>query len=133
VWTSHVYLDGTSPEAIARATRKLDRDLAIASAHGLPFVLGEIGERAPGGARFCADGAPHDPARLFSAVLDAPGRTAIDAAVFWGEGQCGLAVPGSARRITIGAGGDSADLSPGDTAARAAVRAARSLPRFRVE
>ncbi|MFT3767727.1 MAG: hypothetical protein QM820_19915 [Minicystis sp.] len=132
VWTSHVYapLSADAVE-IGRATAKLDHDLAIAAELGRPFILGELGQHVRGEARFCGEGAAHDPARLFGAVLAA--RPAIEAALFWGEGQCGLSVPGSAMRITIGAGGDSADLAPGDTAARAAVRAARSLGRFRVD
>ena len=131
IWTSHVYVPaGASAGEIVAATRKLDLDLALAAEHGLPFVLGELGEHARDARRFCGEGAPHDPARLFSAILDVPSRAAIDAAIFWGDGQCGLAVPGSTRRITIGAGGDSADLAPGDAAARDAVRARRRTPRF---
>jgi hypothetical protein len=132
VWTSHVYAPlAADPAELGRATAKLDRDLALAAELRLPFVLGELGQHGREAARFCAEGAPHDPGQLFAAVL--PARPAIEAALFWGEGQCGLAVPGSGARITIGAGGDSADLSPGDGPARAAVRAARGLPRFRAD
>jgi hypothetical protein len=132
VWTSHVYTPrDAGPNDLGRATRKLDLDLAVAAEHGLPFILGELGQNAPGEGRFCGDGARHDPARLFAAVLDA--RPAIEAALFWGEGHCALPVSGSGRRITIGAGGDSADLAPGDAAARDAVRAARTWPRFRAQ
>lgn len=132
VWTSHVYAPETaSAEELRLATTKLDLDLAIAAAHGLPFVLGELGQRTRGATRFCGEGPPHDPAGLFAAVLDAPPHADIDAVVFWGEGRCGLPIPGSTRRITIGAGGDSADLSPGDAAAHAALRALRAHPRFR--
>jgi hypothetical protein len=132
VWTSHVYAPAAAtPAELAAATRKLDLDLSIAAAHGLPFVLGELGQRARGEARFCGEGLAHDPAALLAAVLDP--RPAVDAAIFWGEGQCDLAVPGTGRRVTIGAGGDSADLAPGDAAARAALRGARARPRFRVE
>lgn len=131
VWTSHVYVEaGAGAAEIARATRKLDLDLALAAELRLPFLLGEIGERAPGSTPFCGEGSRHDPARLFAAVLDA--RPAIEAALFWGEGHCDLAVPGSARGFRVGAGGDSADLAPGDHAARAAVRAARATARFSV-
>ena len=134
VWTSHVYAPRSATAAeIAVATRKLDLDLAVAAEHGLPFLLGELGQRARSEARFCGEGVTHDPAELLAAVLDPPPRMAIEAAIFWGEGQCGLAVPGSGHRVTIGAGGDSADLAPGDVAARAAVRAARSRPRFRAD
>jgi hypothetical protein len=129
VWTSHVYAEaGAGAAEIAGATRKLDLDLALAAELRLPFLLGEIGQRAPGSATFCGEGLRHDPARLFAAVLDP--RPAIDAALFWGEGHCDLAVPGSSRRLRVGAGGDSADLAPGDHQARAAVRAARGAPRF---
>lgn len=132
VWTSHVYVPlGAPPDQIARATRKLDLDLAVAAEDGLPFLLGELGQLAPGRARFCGEGVRHDAAQLFAEVLDT--RPAIDAALFWGEGHCGLPVPGTGRRITIGAGGDSADLAPGEAAVRAAVRALRASARFRAE
>ncbi|APR85807.1 Hypothetical protein A7982_11156 [Minicystis rosea] len=130
IWTSHVYapLDA-DPAELRRATWKLDLDLRIAAELGRPFLLGEIGQHLRGEAPFCGEGTAHDPARLFTAALET--RRAIEAALFWGEGHCGLPVPGTGRRITIGAGGDSADLAPGDTAARSAVRAARALARFR--
>lgn len=142
VWTSHVYATRAASEKapeIDRATAKLDRDLALSAELGLPFVLGEIGQllrnEPP---RFCRDGAPHDLAQLFNSVL-APARSgsrrgAIDAALFWGEGRCGLAVPSAygERRINLGAGGDSADLGPGEAEARDVLAAWRRSPRFRV-
>jgi hypothetical protein len=132
VWTSHVYAPAAAtPAELAAATAKLDLDLALAAEHGLPFLLGELGERARGEPRFCGEGLAHDPAALLAAVLDP--RPRVDAAIFWGEGQCGLVVPGTGRRVTIGAGGDSADLAPGDTAARGALRDARTWPRFRAD
>ena len=142
VWTSHVYAaraaSAQAPE-LERATWKLDLDLELSAELGLPFLLGEIGQllrsEAP---RFCSDGAPHDLAQLFTSVLEpkrsGSRRGAIDAALFWGEGRCGLAVPSASgtRRINLGAGGDSADLGPGEAEARAVLAAWRRSPRFRV-
>jgi len=128
VWTSHVYapLGGDS----ARATAKLDLDLAFAAESGLPFVVGEIGQHVPGtGARFCADGPRHDLDSLFREVLGP--RTSIDRAIFWGEGHCRLDV--GRGLVAIGAGGDSADLGPNETEARSAVAGLRRTPRFRTE
>lgn len=140
IWVSHVYAPRAASIAapeIAEATRKLDMDLAIAKEHGLPFLLGEIGQTVRGApARFCGEGVTHDLPQLFRAVLEsAPGhesRGDIESAIFWGEGRCGLAIPWGAgsRRVTIGAGGDSADLAPGDGASRAALRALRGEARF---
>lgn len=147
VWTSHVYatLDpkGGSAEdhrrERARATAKLDVDLAFAAEAGLPFFVGELGQHVKGAAaRFCSDGPRHDIDDLFRTALeptaDGPRRGGIDAAVFWGEGMCHLEVQGGerARVVSIGAGGDSADLGPNEIEAREAVRAARLGPRFRV-
>ncbi len=143
VWTSHVYAplaaSARAPEVQA-ALGKLDLDLDVAADTGLPFLLGEVGQWSRGApAGFCRDGATHDVEQLFAAVLEpsarSPRRGAIEAALFWGEGRCDLGVE-SARgplRITIGAGGDSADLGPGDSTARTAVRTAREQPRFRSE
>jgi hypothetical protein len=134
VWTSHVYAPlGAAPADLARATKKLDLDLAIAAEHHLPFLLGELGQHARGEVAFCGSGPAHDPAALFAAVLEP--RPAIDAAIFWGEGRCDLALPSpaGARRISVGVGGDTADLAPGDERAREAVRAARASARFRAD
>ena len=143
IWTSHVYAPraprASAPE-IGAATVKLDRDLALASERGLPFLLGELGQRAPGpDPGFCRDGQPHALGPLFEGVLDAPMgpplRREITMALFWGEGHCALALsaePG-ARRVTLGAGGDSADLGPGESEARARVMQERRRSRFRVE
>jgi hypothetical protein len=146
VWTSHVYtvLDpkgGAESERRerARATAKLDVDLAFAAESGLPFFVGELGQHVKGvEARFCTDGPLHDIDALFGTVFeltpDGPLRGGIDAAVFWGEGECHLEVRDGerARVVQIGAGGDSADLGPNEVAARAAVQAARARARFRV-
>ena len=145
VWTSHVYaVKGEPPGANPPPTWKLDLDLEIAAAFGMPLIVGEVGQLVRGGdVRFCQGGVKHDIGELVRAVFeparDARGskgallRREIEAAVFWGEGQCGLAVPGSTsgHRISIGAGGDSADLGPDELEARAAVTALRRLARFR--
>jgi hypothetical protein len=146
VWTSHVYARRTTQEGgpeSARSTHKLDLDLSIAAGAGLPFILGELGQLVqkvrPGARRFCRDDAHHDLARLFKDVLSPPNpppfRTAIEAVLFWGEGRCNLVVPGAhpPRSLTLGAGGDSADLGPHEDAAWAALAAARRLPRFRAD
>jgi len=141
VWTSHVYADlAASPPALDRATWKLDRDLELSAELGLPFVLGEIGQlRRSEAPSFCRDGAPHDLQQFFDLVLEPTHvgslRSTIDAALFWGEGRCGLVVPSAngVRTINLGAGGDSADLGPGDAAARAVLTAWRTSRRFRVE
>ena len=140
IWTSHVYATRTASASAASLgvqTRKLDRDLDLAAALGLPFVLGEIGQLLRAGApAFCRDGAPHDLAQLFTVGLT-PGylgsrRGAIEAALFWGEGRCGLAVASAhgARTIDVGAGGDSADLGPSEREARGVLTTWRSAPRF---
>jgi hypothetical protein len=145
VWTSHVYaVKGEPPGGPTPPTWKLDLDLEIAAAFGLPLVVGEVGQMVRGGeARFCKGGVTHDIPELFRTVFEAPRdargskgaalRGHIEAAVFWGEGQCGMPVPGSTSgyRISIGAGGDSADLGPNEEEARAAVKALRRLARFR--
>ncbi|UQA55665.1 hypothetical protein [Polyangium aurulentum] len=133
VWTGHVYapkVASAKDPALGRATWKLDKDLAIAAEHGLPFLLGEIGQHVPGGAaRFCGGGAAHDLPQLFGAVLE--GRPAIEAALFWGEGLCRLEIPGSEGAwVSIGAGGDSADIGPEEVAAREALRGERGKARF---
>jgi hypothetical protein len=143
IWTSHVYATRAVSASLASLgvqTRKLDRDLDLSAALGLPFLLGEIGQLLRSGApAFCRDGAPHDLDQLFQVGLT-PGhvgsrRGAIEAALFWGEGRCGLAVPtaNGARKIDVGAGGDSADLGPGELGARAALASWRRLPRFLAE
>ncbi len=143
IWTSHVYATraaAVSPAALGVETRKLDRDLDLAAELGLPFLLGEIGQLLHGAApTFCHDGAPHDLQQLFTVALT-PGyvgsrRGAIETALFWGEGRCGLVVSSAsgARTLDVGAGGDSADLGPGDAAARAVLLAWRSNPRFRAQ
>ena len=163
VWTSHAYVtapadrsDDRAPsmaskragaqagsEALlrewARATAKLDVDLAFAAEAGLPFFVGEIGQQVKGiPARFCADGPRHDIEALLRTVLEptpeGPQRAAIEAAIFWGEGECHLEVRDGERTriVQIGAGGDSADLGPNETRARAEVQAARRRARFRV-
>ena len=140
IWTSHVYATreaSSSAASLGAQTRKLDRDLELSAALGLPFLLGEIGQLLPGATpTFCRDGAPHDLEQLFTAALT-PGRVgsrrgAIEAALFWGEGRCGLVASSAygARRINIGAGGDSADLGPGEPEARAALASWRRMPRF---
>jgi hypothetical protein len=140
IWTSHVYATravASSAASLGVQTRKLDRDLDLAAALGLPFLLGEIGQLLRSGApAFCRDGALHDLEQLFTVGLT-PGylgsrRGAIEAALFWGEGRCGLVVPSAygVRRIDVGAGGDSADLGPGEPDARAVLTTWRSAPRF---
>ena len=140
IWTSHVYATraiAASAASLGVQTRKLDRDLDLAAGLGLPFLLGEIGQLLRSGAPgFCRDGAPHDLEQLFTVGLT-PGylgsrRGAIEAALFWGEGRCGLAVPSAygVRRIDVGAGGDSADLGPSESEARAVLTTWRSAPRF---
>jgi hypothetical protein len=146
-WTTHVYVDteAKAPSASERkaleeaGTRKLDLDVAVARKLGLPLFLGEIGQHVRGAkAAYCGGGAAHDVPELLSAVLapdaDPAGRRDIEAAIFWGEGMCGLAIPSAAgeaeRRVSIGAGGDSADLGPDEAAARAKVREARRWARF---
>lgn len=136
IWTSHVYVTrvvSTSAASIGVETRKLDRDLDLAAALGLPFLLGEIGQLVRGGSpRFCGDGARHDLEQLFTIGLTGARRGAIEAALFWGEGRCGLVVPWTSgtRTINVGAGGDSADLGPGESEARAALSRWREMPRF---
>lgn len=145
-WTAHVYVEAPSAGAasladrarLERAVRKLDLDLDLARKLGLPFVLGEIGQIAKVASRsHCQGGATHDVGALLAGVLspdpDPHGRKGIEAALFWGEGLCGLEVagPDGARRtIDVGAGGDSADLGPGETGAREALSAARRTVRF---
>jgi len=147
VWTSHVYAPRARDAAareIAQATEKLDRDVQIAASRGLPLLLGEIGQTVPGSApRFCKGGAEHDLEQLFSAVFDpkppasSRPRRDLDAALFWGEGLCDLPVAwgeGMMRaHVSIGAGGDSADLGPDEARARAALRAVRAQARFLTE
>jgi hypothetical protein len=138
VWTTHVYLPlGADP---ARHTAKLDLDLDLAAELGLPLFVGELGQRVPGPSRgYCRDGARHDLPQLFGAVLApsarAPRREAIDLVAFWGEGRCGLEVrhPDRVQRVSVGAGGDTADLGPGEKEARAFLREQRSAPRFAIE
>lgn len=93
--------------------------------------MGEIGQHVRGvEARFCRDGPQHNIEELLRLALES---SPIDAAILWGEGLCGLEVQGGStlHRVSIGAGGDSADLGPNEGAAREAVKAARRLPRFR--
>ncbi|MEP7122978.1 MAG: hypothetical protein ABJE95_18770 [Byssovorax sp.] len=140
IWTSHVYATRAiawSASSLGVQTRKLDRDLELGAALGLPFLLGEVGQLVPGATPpFCGDGTPHDLEQLFTIALT-PGhvgsrRGAIEAALFWGEGRCGLIAPSAsgARRINIGAGGDSADLGPGEASARDVLTTWRRAPRF---
>ncbi len=140
IWTSHVYATraaSTSAASLGVQTRKLDRDLELGAALGLPFLLGEIGQLVPTtAAAFCRDGAAHDLEQLFTVALTpvqvGSRRGAIEAALFWGEGRCGLVVlsANGARRINVGAGGDSADLGPGESEARTTLAAWRKKPRF---
>jgi len=144
IWTAHVYVEHTHPPPSAsearafveKATRKLDVDLEIARKAGLPFVLGEIGQLVRGAkTAYCKGGATHDIAGLLASVLspdpDPQGRREIEAALFWGEGMCGLvAFAPTGRPIDVGAGGDSADLGPHEAAARAALGDARRSARF---
>ncbi len=118
VWTSHVYVPmGEEPRA---HMHKLEKDLALADEHRLPFVLGELGQHVPGATpSFCGSGVTHDLAPLFAAVE----QRGIRSLLVWGEGRCGLDVGG--RRITIGAGGDSAELAPDDAPTHALLRAVR--------
>jgi hypothetical protein len=140
-WTSHVYAVKGDPAATPPPTWKLDLDLEIAAAYGMPLLVGEIGQFVRGGeARFCKGGVTHDIGELFRTVFEAPARGSrgaarrgkIEAAVFWGEGQCRMPVPGSTGNswVSIGAGGDSADLGPDELEARSAVTALRRLARF---
>ncbi len=140
IWTSHVYATraaSASAASVGVETRKLDRDLDLSAALGLPFLLGEIGQLVRSGTpTFCGDGPPHDLQQLFTVGL-AQGykgsrRGAIEAALFWGEGRCGLVVPAvsGARTINVGAGGDSADLGPSDAEARGVLSTWRRMPRF---
>ena len=140
IWTSHVYATrviSTSAASVGVETRKLDRDLDLSAALGLPFLLGEIGQLVRSGTpTFCGDGAPHDIEQLFTVGLTrgyaGSRRGAIEAALFWGEGRCGLVVPSAsgARTINGGAGGDSADLGPSESEARAVLTTWRRMPRF---
>ena len=140
IWTSHVYATrvvATSAASLGVETRKLDRDLELSAALGLPFLLGEIGQLVRSGTpTFCGDGAPHDLEQLFAVGLTrghaTSRRGAIEAALFWGEGRCGLVVPSAngARTINVGAGGDSADLGLGESEARAVLSTWRRMPRF---
>jgi hypothetical protein len=145
VWTTHVYVETTSPPPSASeakalvesGTRKLDLDLEVARKLRVPLLLGEIGQLVRGAkTTYCGGGATHDVPGLLGAVLspevDPHGRRDIDAAVFWGEGMCGLVVGEgqSGRRVSIGAGGDSADLGPGEADARRALTEARGQGRF---
>lgn len=104
IWTSHVYSErGRDPEAFMG---KLDVDLELARAHDLPFVLGELGEHAPGApAGFCTQAVRHDFEPLFAAVR----RRDVRAIVVWGEGRCDLRI-GTNRSMAIGAGADSAEI-----------------------
>lgn len=144
VWTSHVYVEQASAAppasevraAVEKGTRKLDADLGLARRFGLPFVVGEIGQLVRGAkTAYCKGGARHDIAGLLAAVLspspDPEGRRDIEMALFWGEGTCGLVVDAaSGWRVNVGAGGDTADLGPDETAAHGALREARRWPRF---
>ncbi|MDI3285725.1 hypothetical protein [Polyangium sp. 15x6] len=140
VWTAHVYTTvapSNEDPAFARATWKLDHDLTIARSLGLPFLLGELGQHVPKSApRFCGGGAKHDLGQLFDVVLGPARpraeRRPIEAAILWGEGLCNLDVEGG-RTISIGAGGDSADIGPDEPWARERIREIRQDPRFRVE
>lgn len=143
VWTTHVYttLEKTGQSAAdERATWKLDQDLALARAFGLPLLVGELGQHVPSGKNearhFCRGGPPHDLAGLFGAALDGterhPERGEIDAALLWGEGLCDLELPGG-RHISIGAGGDSADIGPDEGPSRKLVKEKRATSRFRAE
>ncbi len=145
VWTTHVYVETTSPPPSASeakalvetGTRKLDIDIEVARKLRVPLLLGEIGQLVRGAkTTYCRGGATHDIAGLLGAVLspevDPHGRRDIDAAMFWGEGMCGLTIGEgeSARRVSVGAGGDSADLGPGEVDARRALAEARRSSRF---
>jgi hypothetical protein len=136
VWTGHVYVPkGADPRP---HTAKLDVDLALSEELALPFVLGEIGQHVPNvKPRPCADGVAHDMTELFRGVLEATPQTtkrsAIDAAMVWGEGECALTVhagDANERAFTVGVGGDSADIPPSDRASRDALSRARAEPRF---
>jgi hypothetical protein len=136
VWTSHVYVDRGGAHADV-AGEKLDRDLGVAARHGLPFVLGELGQHLPGAhAGFCARGTQHELGELFHLALEpvaaSPLRAELDQVIFWGEGKCALGL-GGGRFVTVGAGGDSADLASDDAAASAALRALRVSRRFALE
>jgi hypothetical protein len=111
VWTSHCYVKRGAPPT---AMDKLDADLEVAARHGLPFVLGELGEHQPGVAvGLCGRGGRHD----LGPLLDAVRSRRVEAALVWGEGRCPLIVdPARGRQMVIGAGADSADISPTDDA-----------------
>jgi hypothetical protein len=130
VWTSHVYLSEQRRSiVVGTALDKLDHDLALASARGLPLLVGEIGLHASGPAtRYCDATPPHAFARVLERALSGP-RATIDLAIAWGEGLCRLALPSGA--IDVGAGGDTADLGPTDPG-RADLAAARRTPRFSI-
>lgn len=119
------------------ATRKIDVDAEIAKKLGVPFLLGEIGQLVKGAkTAYCQGGAEHDLAGLLRGVLspaeDPHKRREIDAALFWGEGMCGLRIGDgpSARTVNIGAGGDSADLGPSEADARKTLQEVGGSGRF---
>jgi len=112
LWTSHVYAERGKPPS--QFMSKLGVDLAMTRRLGMPFLLGELGEHVPGAeARFCAQAPRHDVAALLAAVR---GR-GVEAAVFWGEGRCGLEVEAATGwRVNLGAGADSAEVGTDDDA-----------------
>ncbi|MBK8251311.1 MAG: hypothetical protein IPK82_01415 [Polyangiaceae bacterium] len=144
IWTSHVYtekstgaLSGTaSPNAVDKATLKLNRDLRIAARFQTPFLLGEIGEHVrDSNPVFCGETGVHNLSASFQSVLfpspDPAGRAVIENALFWGEGHCNLPVDNAgSRRVHIGVGGDSADLGQSETDALRAILALREHRRF---
>ncbi|MBW2457473.1 MAG: hypothetical protein JRI68_23400 [Deltaproteobacteria bacterium] len=110
IWSSHVYGEkGAPPRAFMH---KLAVDLEIAGRHGLPFLLGEVGEHVPGATvRFCGEAPRHDLGGLLRAVR----ATGVEAAVVWGEGRCALPVePATGWRMSLGAGADSAEIGADD-------------------
>lgn len=142
VWTTHVYTTLPSPSrkgAEGPFTWKLNLDLELARSFGLPLLVGELGQHVATHATkppFCQAHSGHDLEALVSDVLlesaAHPERAEIEMALLWGEGLCDLALPEN-RRITIGAGGDSADIGKAERKARSLLFELRRRARFRPE
>ncbi len=119
IWTTHVYAER---EDRGPSTDKLDLDRQLAARHGLPLLVGELGQKlATPTEGPCPVGSRHDIDRLLQPIIERK----LEAVLFWGEGRCPLDI-GDGRRIRIGAGGDSAELSTDDSAAHKALRRART-------
>ncbi len=119
IWTTHVY---AVREDQPPATGKLDRDRALARRHGLPLLIGELGQKlGTPTVGACPSGSRHDLSRLLQPILD----RRLEAVLFWGEGRCPLEL-GDGRRMAIGAGGDSAELATDDDDAHETLLRART-------